>query len=383
VSAWPWALVAIFWISGLTVVYTFAGYGALITLLARFIHRPVQRQPLTLSITLIIPAYNEEVIIAEKLDNCLALDYPCDRIEIMVVADGSNDGTCEIVSRYASRGVKLLYQPERRGKIAAMNRAAPFASGEVLVFSDANAMLEPQAIRMLVADLADPKVACVGGEKRIRRAASVQARGEGAYWRYEAYLKRLDSKINTAIGAIGELFAIRRELYQPLDDDLLIEDFVLTMKLVAKGWRVVYEPGAITWEEASPSLEGEWRRRVRIAAGGFQAIGRLEEMLNPLRGLAAIQYLSHKVLRWLAPFFMIAAFAANFGLLSLPFYRWTMMAQAMFYALALLGYGLQRAGVRWWPAQVSFYFCFANAASLVGFVRYVRKTQPVTWAKSR
>ncbi len=176
---------------------------------------------------------------------------------------------------------------------------------------------------------------------------------------------------------------MRRELYQPLDDDLLIEDFVLTMKLVAKGWRVVYEPEAITWEEASPSLEGEWRRRVRMAAGGFQAIGRLEEMLNPLRGLAAIQYLSHKVLRWLAPFFMIAAFATNLGLLQLPFYRWTMIAQAMFYALALLGHGLQGAGVRWWPAQVPFYFCFANAASLMGFVRYVRKTQPVTWAKSR
>ena len=382
-SAWTWALVAAFGISGLAVVYTFLGYGALITLLARFIHRPVQTQPITPSVTLIIPAYNEEAVIADKLDNCLALDYPRDLIEIMVVADGSTDRTCEIVRGYALRGVKLLHQPERRGKIAAMNRAAPFASSQALVFSDANAMLEPQAIRMLVANLADPKVACVGGEKRIRRAASVQAQGEGAYWRYEAYLKRLDSKINTAIGAIGELFAIRRELYQPMDDDLLIEDFVLTMKLVAKGWRVVYEPGAITWEEASPSLEGEWRRRVRMAAGGFQAIGRLKEMLNPLRGLAAIQYISHKVLRWLAPFFMLIAFAANLGLLHLPFYRWTMAAQMMFYVLAGLGYGLQGAGVRWWPAQVPFYFCFANTTSLMGFIRYIRKTQPVTWAKSR
>lgn len=382
-SVWTWALVAIFWISALAVLYTFAGYGALITLAARFIHRPVQRQPITPSVTLIIPAFNEEAVIAAKLDNCLALDYPHHLIEIVVVADGSTDRTCEIVCTYASRSVKLLHQPERRGKIAAMNRAAPFASSEVLVFSDANAMLEPQAVRMLVANLADPKVACVGGEKRIKRAASVQAQGEGAYWRYEAYLKRLDSKINTAIGAIGELFAIRHELYQPIDDDLLIEDFVLTMKLVAKGWRVVYEPEAITWEEASPSLEGEWRRRVRIAAGGFQAIGRLGEMLNPMRGLATIQYISHKVLRWLAPFFMLTAFAANLGLLHLPFYRWTVTAQLAFYGLALLGYGLQGAGVRWWLAQGPFYFCFANATSLVGFVRYVRKTQPVAWAKSR
>jgi biofilm PGA synthesis N-glycosyltransferase PgaC len=164
---------------------------------------------------------------------------------------------------------------------------------------------------------------------------------------------------------------------------LLIEDFVMTMKLVAQGWRVVYEPGAIAWEEASPSLAMEWRRRVRMAAGGFQAIGRLKDMLNPLHGLAAIQYISHKVLRWLAPFFMMATFVANLGLLRLTFYRWTMAAQVIFYALALLGYGLQAVGLRWWPAQVSFYFCFANATSLVGFVRYIRKTQTVTWAKSR
>jgi biofilm PGA synthesis N-glycosyltransferase PgaC len=383
VSAWVLMAIVVFWLSGLTVVYTFVGYGILITLLARFVNRPCLRQPITPSVTLIVPAYNEETVIAEKLDNCLQLDYPLGKLETVVVADGSNDRTCEIVSQYASRGVRLLYQPERRGKIAAMNRAVPFTLSEVLIFSDANAMLEPQAIRMLVANLADPKVACVGGEKRIKRAASIQAQGEGAYWRYEAYLKRLDSRINTAIGAIGELFAIRRELYQPMEDDLLIEDFVLTMKLVAQGWRVVYEPGAITWEEASPSLAGEWRRRVRMAAGGFQAIGRLKDMLNPLRGLAAFQYISHKVLRWLAPFFMIAAFVANLGLLHLPFYCWTMAAQVIFYTLALLGHGLQGLGVRWWPAQVPFYFCFSNATSLMGFVRYVRKTQPVTWDKLR
>lgn len=382
-SAVSWVLIIAFWLSGSMVVYTFVGYGILLTMLAWFLHRPIQRQPITPSVTLIIPAYNEETVIAEKLDNCLALDYPQDSIEIMVVADGSTDRTCEIVTGYMPRSVKLLYQPERQGKIAAMNRAAPFASGEVLVFSDANAMQEPQSIRMLVANLADPKVACVGGEKRIRKDASVQARGESAYWRYEAYLKRLDSSVNTAIGAIGELFAIRRELYQPMDSDLLIEDFVLTMQLVARGWRVVYEPGAATWEDASPSLQGEWRRRVRMAAGGFQAVGRLKNMLNPLRGLAAIQYISHKVLRWLAPFFMMVAFAANLGLVHLPFYRFVMVAQVAFYLAALLGYGLLCLGMRWWPVQVPFYFCFANATSLAGFVRYVTRSQPVTWAKAR
>lgn len=379
--SWLWPVV--FWLSGGAVVYTFLGYGVLITLLSRVIRRPVQRAPITPPVTLIISAYNEQAVIADKLENSFAIDYPHELLEILVVADGSDDCTCEIVSGFRARGVKLLHEPQRRGKIAAMNRAAPFATGEVLVFSDADAMLEPQAVRMLVANLADPKVACVGGEKRIRQDSSVQAKGEGAYWRYEAYLKRLDSSVNTAIGAIGELFAIRRELYRPMDDDLIIEDFVLTMRLVARGWRVVYEPAAVTWEHASPSLAGEWQRRVRIAAGGFQAIGRLLDMLNPLRGLAAIQYISHKVLRWLSPFFMVVAFVANLALAAEPLYAWLFAGQIIFYLLALAGFVLQTLGKRWWALQVPFYFCFANATSLAGFWRYVTGSQPVTWAKAR
>ena len=373
----------VFLLSSLLVVYTFVGYGILITVLARFFRRPVRFAQWAPAVSLIVSAYNEEKVIAEKIENCFAVDYPRELLEFIIVADGSNDCTAEIVQTFAAHGVKLLHQPTRRGKIAAMNRAVPFAGGEILVFSDADAMLEPQAIRMLVANLADPKVACVGGEKRIRQGASVQAKGEGAYWRYEAYLKRLDSNLNTAIGAIGELFAIRRELYRSMDEDLLIEDFVVTMHLVAAGWRVVYEPRAITWENASPSLAGEWQRRVRMAAGGFQAIGRLKGMLNPMRGFAAFQYVSHKVLRWLSPFFMIAAFGANLGLLDQPFYQWTMLTQAVFYGLAAFGFVLALLNLRFWPVQIPFYFCFANATTLAGFWRWVTKSQPVTWAKAR
>jgi cellulose synthase/poly-beta-1,6-N-acetylglucosamine synthase-like glycosyltransferase len=378
-----WICALVFWFSAWLVVYTFGGYALLVTILACLVRHPIRVMPITPAITLIISAYNEQAVIAQKLDNALAVDYPRGLLEIIVVADGSDDRTCEIVQQYASRGVRLLHQPERRGKIAAMNRAATFASGAVLVFSDADAMLELQSIRALVANLGDPQVACVGGVKRIRGAASVQAKGESAYWRYEAYLKKLDSTINTAIGAIGELFAIRRELWRPMDDDLLVEDFVLTMRLVERGWRVVYEPNAITWQEASPSLRGEWRRRVRVAAGGFQAIGRLKGMLNPLRGFAAIQYISHKVLRWLSPFFMVAAFVANVGLMHLEFYRWLLVAQVTFYVLALLGFVLQHFRIRVWLLQVPFYFCFANATSLAGFWRYVTGSQPVTWEKAR
>lgn len=373
----------IFWLSVGALLYTFGGYAALMTLLARWRHRPVRAAPITPSVSLIIPAYNEAAVIAEKLENTFALDYPRELLEIIVVTDGSDDRTPDIVRAYAVRGVRLLHQPERRGKIAAMNRAVPYASGEVLVFSDANAMIEPQAIRALVANFADPQVACAGGVKRIRTRASVQARGESAYWRYEAYLKKLDSQVNTAIGAIGELFAIRRALYRPLAEDLIIEDFVMTMELVARGWRVVYEPAAVTWEDASPSLRGEWRRRSRIAAGGFQALGRLKEIVNPLHSFAAFQFFSHKVLRWLAPFFMLGALCANLGLLHLPFYRVLFALQVIFYALALLGGVLQIFNIHLWLVQVPFYFCFANATSLGGFYKFVTNTQPATWTKAR
>ncbi|MBI5305262.1 MAG: glycosyltransferase family 2 protein [Chloroflexi bacterium] len=382
-SALDGALAFVLWLSVGEVVYAYAGYPILLTLLARVRRRPLQRQPITPPVSLIIAAYNEEAVIAAKIENALALDYPRARLDILIAADGSTDRTCEIARAFASRGVRVLHEPPRRGKLAAMNRAAPFATGDILVFSDANAMMEPPALCALVASFADPRVACVGGEKRIRRAASLQAQGEGAYWRYEAYLKRLDSEVNTAIGAVGELFAIRRDLFQPLDTDLLIEDFVLTMRLAARGWRIVYEPRAVTWEEATPSLRGEWRRRVRTSAGGFQAMGRLPEMLDPRRGLVVWQYWSHKIARWVAPFFMLAAFGANLGLAQFDFYRVTLLAQSVFYALALFGYVLQRAGMRVGLFQMPFYFCFANATSLAGFVRFATRTQPVTWKKSR
>jgi len=383
VSALEWTWVAILWVALGEVVYAYAGYPILLTLLARFRQRPLVQENITPPVSLIIAAYNEEAVIAEKIENALALDYPRDCLDILIVADGSTDCTCEVARAYASRGVRVLHEPTRRGKLAAMNRAAPFATGDILVFSDANAMMEPPSLRALVASFADPQVACVGGEKRIRRAASLQARGEGAYWRYEAYLKRLDSQVNTAIGAVGELFAIRRDLFQPLDADLLIEDFVLTMRLAARGWRIVYEPRAVTWEQATPALHGEWRRRVRTSAGGFQAMTRLPEMLNPLRGLVVWQYWSHKVARWVAPFFMLAALFANLGLARFEFYRALLLGQIAFYALALVGYALQRGGMRVGWLQMPFYFCFANATSLVGFIRFATHTQPVTWKKSR
>ncbi|MGC9356226.1 MAG: glycosyltransferase family 2 protein [Anaerolineae bacterium] len=378
-----WLWVGLFFFSASMVVWTYLGYPLFIAVLARLRPRPHRRESIQPSITFVVPAYNEESVIVEKIENLQMLDYPAELREIIIIADGSNDGTVDLVKAYSERGVRLLFQPERQGKIAAMNRAVPFARGDILIFSDANAMMERDSIQQLVPNFADPAVACVSGEKRIRPDEEVQAEGESAYWRYEAFMKRADSLVNTAIGAVGEFFAIRRELYRPMETDNLIEDFVLSMRLVMDGWRVVYEPGAIVWEEASPSLKGEWRRRVRMAAGGFQAIGRLRGLLSPRHGLVTFQYVSHKVLRWLAPFLMILAFVSNAALYALPFFHLIFWLQVLFYALALVGWGMELLGWKWKPARMIFYFCFANATALGGFVRHVTRSQSVLWDKAR
>lgn len=373
----------LFWLSALAVTWTYLGYPLFIRWLARRRPRPHLQAPLEPTVTFIIPALNEEAVITAKLENLLSLDYPPALGEIIVIADGSTDRTVELVQAYAERGIQLLFQPERRGKIAAMNRAVPAAHGEILIFSDANTFMEPDSIRALVRNFADPQVACVSGEKRIRPAAQLQAEGESAYWRYESALKRADSQVSTAIGALGEFFAIRRTLYRPLAEDSIIEDFVLSMQLVMEGWRVVYEPAAVTWETASPTLRGEWRRRTRMAAGGFQALGRLRGLFSPRYGLVGFQYFSHKVLRWLAPLFMLLALGTAAVLTRWPFYRLCWWGQVGFYALAGLGGLLEILSVRSKWLRIPFYFCFTNATALAGLIRYLTRRQTVLWTKAR
>ena len=371
-------LQTIFWLAVAVLVYTFLGYPLLIGLLARRMPHPVRKAEITPRVTLLIPAYNEAAVIARKIENSLSLDYPAHLLEVVVVTDGSVDETVDIVSSFAPRGVCLYHQPQRRGKAAAINRVMPLLSGEVIVFTDANTVIDPWALRALVPNFADPAVGGVTGEKRVSGG------GEGLYWRYESFLKRCDSTVSSVMGAAGEFFAIRRELFQPTEEDSVIEDFVTSLRLVGSGWRVVYESEAVAREEASPSLAGDWRRRTRIAAGGFQAIVRLRDLLSPARGLVAWQYLSHRVLRWaVTPFLLPPIYGLNLLLLGLPFYRLIFVAQTAFYAAALLGYGLTRLGRRHGPWHAVFYFCLANAAALAGFWRYITGTQPVTWAKAR
>jgi biofilm PGA synthesis N-glycosyltransferase PgaC len=372
------SLQVLLWLAVGTMFYTFLGYPVLIGLLARYARRPVRQVAITPRVTLLIPAYNEAAVVARKIENSLALDYPPEQLEIAVVTDGSNDGTVDIVAGYADQGVHLYHQPQRQGKMAAVNRVMPLVGGEIVVLSDANAMIGGEALRSLVRNFADPSVGGVAGEKQVLGG------GEGLYWRYESFLKRCDSALSSVMGAAGELFAIRRSLFEPPPPDALIDDFVMSLRLVEAGWRVMYEAEAIATEEPSPTLAGEWRRRVRIAAGGFQSIRWLPGLLSPARGWVAWQYFSHRVLRWAAtPFLLPAVYGLNLLLLGLPFYRLIFLAQTTLYAAALLGYVLARRGIQRGPFHAAFYFCFTNVAALAGFWRYVTGTQPVTWAKAR
>jgi poly-beta-1,6-N-acetyl-D-glucosamine synthase len=336
---------------------------------------------------LIVSAHNEAAYIAAKLDNSLSLDYPADRLEILVISSGSTDTTDEIAQRYAPHGVRTIVQPVRAGKEAAMQVAARHAHGEILIFTDANAMLNREAIRLMVRWFADPEVGCVSGEKRVAHARGENAgAGEGAYWRYESMLKQLDSTVGSTMGAAGELCAIRTELMTARETDNIIEDFVLSMRVVEAGYRIVHEPGAKATEDASERFEDVFERRARIAAGGFQSIWRLRSLLDPRRGLVWWQYISHRVLRWaVVPLLLPLFVAINWSLVSArAVYKAMLIAQLVFYAAAGVGWWLRRNPLgRHRVFSLPFFFSAANAAVLIGCARLVTGRQNVLWKRTR
>jgi poly-beta-1,6-N-acetyl-D-glucosamine synthase len=376
----------IFWLSSTLVIYTYVGYGALLFLLTRT--RPPRPQlPASdlPAVAVVMAAYNEALDLPAKLENTLALDYPPDKLQVIVVNDGSTDQTPAIVAGYPT--VRLLHQPHRQGKLAALTRALQIVEAPITLFTDANALLNATAVRQMVRHFADPAVGAVVGEKRIADPAAVAAStaGEGLYWRYESQLKRWDSTLHTVIGADGALFAIRTPLYEQLPPDTLIEDFVLTLRIAQRGYRVVYEPAAYALESGSVSAREELKRKIRIAAGGLQAICRMPELLNPRRyGLLSFQYLSHRVLRWtLAPLALPALFISTLALRRRPFPRLALILQLIFYLLAGIGCLLQDRKVQWKLFYVPFYFCLMNYAVYRGALRLLTRSQSVQWEKAQ
>ncbi len=377
------------WLSIGVIFYAYVGYGVLIALLARFFGRPTKRDSnYRPKVTTLIAAYNEEDVIEAKILNCLEQSYPTELHEIIIASDGSSDRTPEIVEKYASHNVILIHRP-RSGKMATVNRAMLQATGEIIVLSDANNMYNREAVANMVRHFADPKVGCVGGAKRILKSEeSPSSSAEGLYWKYEDFLKRADTTFDSMVGAAGEIYAIRRELYNPPPADCLLDDFIISMEIAEKGFRVLYDPEAISSEGGSASLRDEFKRRSRIFCGGFQSVFRLPGLLNPAHGRLWFQYVSHRVLRWVVtPFLVPLVFILNMLLLrDKPFYKLMMVGQVIFYLLGLAGLRQLDKKGECKPRLLLYppaYFMFIHLAELAGFKRWVSQRQTGVWERSK
>jgi cellulose synthase/poly-beta-1,6-N-acetylglucosamine synthase-like glycosyltransferase len=374
----------LFWTLTALVVYVYVGYPLLLALLGRIRSRPVARAPAEPAVTLIISAFNEEDVIADKLRNSLSLDYPRERLQIMVISDASDDGTDAIVSSFAGEGVELLRMTDRGGKTLGLNSGVNKARGEIIVFSDANAMYARDVVRQLAANFADASVGAVVGESTYSTPQSESERSEGLYWRYETAIKLLESRIGSVVGGDGAIYAIRRALYTPMRADAL-SDFVNPLQIVRAGHRCVYEPNARSSESAAEDFHREFRRKVRIVNRAWRALMSMPGLLNPFRhGFFAVEIFSHKLLRWLMPALLLGIFVSSLLLLaSGPIYVVAFLGQVAFYALALLGHSLRARSSM--PALVSipYYFTLVNVASALGILDAFRGRNYVTWSTAR
>ena len=388
----------LFWVAVAVVVYTYVGYGIILWMMVKVKEWFIK--PVTLphptdeelpEMTLFITAYNEEQVVDEKMANCLDLDYPREKLHIVWCTDGSNDHTVERLGCWPQATV--LHTPERKGKSAAMNRGLQFVHTPLVAFTDANTMLNRASLRLIAQAFLDQKVGCVAGEKRIQTEEKADAAqgGEGLYWRYESDLKALDSRLYSAAGAAGELFAIRRELFQPLEEDTLLDDFVLSLRIVEQGYRIAYLKEAYAMESGSANLAEEEKRKVRIAAGGLQSIARLWPLFNPLRyGIFSFQYVSHRVLRWsITPVLLFALLPLNvvllFGTERTALYVILWLLQALFYLAGSLGYYLSMRRTKNKLLFVPCYFLFMNLNVLRGMAYLSTRNdkEKGTWEKAR
>jgi cellulose synthase/poly-beta-1,6-N-acetylglucosamine synthase-like glycosyltransferase len=389
----------IFWILFLIVFYTFAGYALLLTILLFFKRLFSDRKKYEVTgidslprVCMFVTAYNEADYVDMKVNNMLELDYPIENMQFLWITDGSEDGTPDILKKYPRMEVHHL--PKRNGKIHAMNRGMQFVDASIVIFSDSNTKLCREAVKIIVSTFDDPNVGCIAGEKRVISKGTDNAAGSGEnlYWKFESWVKQMDSDLNSAVGAVGELFAIRTQLFEEVENDTILDDFIISLRIAEKGFRIVYTPGAFAVETASANVSEELKRKVRIAAGGLQALVRLKNLLNPFRhGLLSFQYISHKVLRWtIAPIALFLLPLINLFILleerevnNLQFYSYFLYFQVFLYLMALFGWLLENRKIRFKLLFVPYYFTAINYASILGWLRFLKGKQSVNWEKAK
>jgi poly-beta-1,6-N-acetyl-D-glucosamine synthase len=380
----------VFWISCFIVFYNYAGYAIIVVLLNKFRNKktssPKEYYP---SISFIVAAYNEEECIEQKIINSLQQIYPAGNIEFIFITDGSSDATSNIVSKYSN--ITLLHSNERKGKTAALNRAVEIAQNEILIFSDANTILNKHACLNISKHYFDKSVGGVAGEKKVippDNGVENAAKSEGLYWKYESVLKKIDSDFHSVVGAAGELFSIKKDLYQPVSSAIILDDFVISMKVAQKGYRFIYEPNAFAMELPSFSMQDERKRKVRIAAGGFQAMAMLPDALffwkHPK---LSFLYISHRVLRWtLSPLCLIFSLLSNFILTVMSFtsiYSIIFLAQTLFYIAAFFYWLSPSLGKKFPVSRLVYYFTFMNISVYEGFLKFIRRKQSSAWEKAK
>lgn len=384
-------LTYIFWSCIALIFYSYLGYGILLYIVVKikktFLSDPIINTGYTPAVTLVVPCFNEAEYIEEKIRNSFALNYPKEKLQLIFISDGSDDDTALRVQKYPE--ILSLHEPERNGKAAAMNRAMAFVKSPIVVFCDANTDLNPDAIYELVKHYANPKVGAVTGEKRIitKDKENASGAGEGIYWKYESFLKQLDSDFYTIVGAAGELMSYRTSLYKELPKDTLLDDLMQSMQIAVEGYQVVYEKKAWASETASANVGEELKRKVRIAAGVFQSMGRLPKAFNLIGNFkVSFLFISHRVIRWtFAPLALLLIFLINI-FLSIKLagvYTLIMIAQGCFYAMALLGWYLNNKQIKVKLLFVPYYFFIMNLCMYLGFIRFLRGKQSANWERAK
>ncbi|WP_435263103.1 glycosyltransferase family 2 protein [Tenacibaculum sp. nBUS_03] len=383
---------SIFYVSLLIIFYTYVGYGIILYTLVSVkkiiipakIDDNIDFLP---EVTIVIPAYNEKDYIVSKMTNTMNLNYPQDKLKIYWVTDGSDDGSEKILQKYSS--IKVFHQPERRGKINAMNRVMPFVNTGITIFTDANAMLNFDSIRIITSKFKDTKIGCVSGEKRIKSKKTDKASGsgEGFYWRYESFLKKLDGELYSVVGAAGELFAIRTELYEYVESNIILDDFIISLRIAMKGYKIAYDNNAYATENASATVNDEFKRKVRICTGGIQSVVKLKELLNIFKyKTLSFQFISHRVLRWtLTPILFFLLLPINFFLYNNKpndtFIHYSLVMLILFYVLIFVGYLFRRKKIKIRFIYIPFYFFIMNLSAIIGIINYVRNKQFAVWEK--
>lgn len=390
------ALKIFFWVALFIIFYSYLGYGILLFAIIKIrrvfgLGKKFQgNEDYEPEVTLFVAAYNEKDYLHEKVSNSQSLNYPKEKVTQLWVTDGSNDGTPEILKEFPD--VTVLHEPARNGKIAAMNRGMKYVKTPIVIFSDGNTNLGQESIQEIVRLFRNPKVGCVSGEKRIyaKEADSAAGAGEGMYWKYESQLKKWDAELYSVVGAAGELFAIRTELWQEVEKDTLLDDFMVSLRVAMQGFVIQYNPDAYAIENASANVKEELKRKIRISAGGIQSVVRLASLLNPFKyGTLSFQYISHRVLRWtLTPLLLLLIIpinlilAMNEGIWSLGLFSVLFWGQVLFYTAALLGWFLENRQIRLKILFIPYYFFIMNLSVFLGFRRYLKGSQSVNWERA-